>query len=235
MSFLQLHEITRSFKVGTEDLPILKGISLDVQEKEFVSIVGASGSGKSTLMNIIGLLDRPSSGGYLFNGVDVLTASGNQLAQFRANNIGFVFQSFNLVGRSTARENVEMPMMYAGVPRRERAARAEHLLELVGMADRISHRPNELSGGQKQRVAIARALANDPELILADEPTGALDTATGHMVVDLFHKLHEGGRTILFITHNNKLAKETTRIIKLSDGLVTSDKANTPIGRREEH
>ncbi|MDO4908783.1 MAG: ABC transporter ATP-binding protein [Corynebacterium sp.] len=231
MPLLQLNEITRSFVVGDETLEILKGINLTVESKEFVSIVGASGSGKSTLMNIIGMLDLPTSGDYVFNGVDVLTANGNQLADFRANNIGFVFQNFNLIGRSTAKANVEMAMMYAGVPRSERGPRAEYLLELVGMADRMEHKPNELSGGQKQRVAIARALANDPDLILADEPTGALDTNTGHMVVDLFHKLHEGGRTILFITHNMDLARETTRIVKLSDGLIISDEPNEQVSR----
>ncbi|HKM25091.1 MAG TPA: ABC transporter ATP-binding protein, partial [Corynebacterium sp.] len=187
----------------------------------FVSVVGASGSGKSTLMNIIGPLDRPTEGTYLLGGVDVLDADDDQLARYRSAKIGFVFQNFNLIGRIDAQRNVEMPMMYAGVPPRQRQERARELLDLVGMGDRVSHLPNELSGGQKQRVAIARALANSPELLLADEPTGALDSTTGRMVMDVFHQLHrDHGMTIMFITHNPELAEETGRILTMRDGVM---------------
>ncbi|PRQ11657.1 peptide ABC transporter ATP-binding protein [Corynebacterium sp. 13CS0277] len=214
--------ITRTFNVGTEnELTILPGVDLDVAAGEFVSIVGASGSGKSTLMNIIGLLDRGDAGSYFLEGKDMFAADDDELAHYRSQMIGFVFQNFNLIGRIDATKNVEMPLMYAGVPAKQRRARAEELLDLVGMADRRKHLPNELSGGQKQRVAIARALANSPALLLADEPTGALDSQTGRMVMDLFHTLNRDmGATIVFITHNPELAEETGRIITMVDGRV---------------
>jgi putative ABC transport system ATP-binding protein len=205
------------------ELQILNGISIDVNEGEFVSIVGASGSGKSTLMNIIGALDRPTEGTYHLNGIDINTLNDRELSSIRNDEIGFVFQTFNLIPRTNALRNVELPMLYAGKPRRERRERAMELLKLVGMEERYTHQPNELSGGQKQRVAIARALANDPSIILADEPTGALDTKTGHMVMDMFHKLHQEGKTIVLITHSPELAQETQRIITISDGSVISD------------
>ncbi|NLA55744.1 MAG: ABC transporter ATP-binding protein [Corynebacterium humireducens] len=214
--------IVKRFNEGTPaEITILHGCDVTVAPGEFVSVVGASGSGKSTLMNIIGLLDRPTEGTYLLGGVDVLDADDDQLARYRSAKIGFVFQNFNLIGRIDAQRNVEMPMMYAGVPPRQRQERARELLDLVGMGDRVSHLPNELSGGQKQRVAIARALANSPELLLADEPTGALDSTTGRMVMDLFHQLHrDHGMTIMFITHNPELAEETGRILTMRDGVM---------------
>ena len=212
--------IKKSFNIGKEnELEILHGIDFDVNEGEFVSVVGQSGSGKSTLMNIIGLLDRQTSGYYELNKVDISSLKDSELSVYRSKKIGFVFQNFNLIPRSNALKNVELPMTYAGVPKRERTERAERLLEIVDMKDRMNHLPNELSGGQKQRVAIARAMANDPDIILADEPTGALDSKTGRTVMDLFHKLNEvEKRTIIVITHNLELAEEATRIYKMNDG-----------------
>lgn len=227
-SIIEMKDIVKSFYIGTpNELNILKGIDIVVGEGEFVSIVGASGSGKSTLMNIIGALDKPTSGTYILDNIDVSSLKDNELSDIRNKKIGFVFQTFNLIPRSTALSNVELPMLYAGVNAKSRKERAEYLLELVGMKDRMKHLPNELSGGQKQRVAIARALANNPSIILADEPTGALDSATGRLVMDIFHKVHETeGKTIVFITHNNELANETERIITLKDGSIISAKKN---------
>ena len=212
--------IKKSFNIGKEnELEILHGIDFDVNEGEFVSVVGQSGSGKSTLMNIIGLLDRQTSGYYELNKVDISSLKDSELSAYRSKKIGFVFQNFNLIPRSNALKNVELPMTYAGVSKKERTERAERLLEIVDMKDRMNHLPNELSGGQKQRVAIARAMANDPDIILADEPTGALDSKTGRTVMDLFHKLNEvEKRTIIVITHNLELAEEATRIYKMTDG-----------------
>ena len=214
--------IIKRFYIGTpNELQILNGITLDVREGEFLSIVGASGSGKSTLMNIIGALDRPTEGTYVLDGVRVDQAKDDQLSSIRNKKIGFVFQTFNLIPRTSALKNVELPMLYANVPPAKRTRRARELLEMVEMDDRMSHMPNELSGGQKQRVAIARAMANDPAIILADEPTGALDSKTGRLVMDLFHTLHrEQGKTIVLITHNYKLATETDRIVTISDGRI---------------
>ena len=203
-----------------------------MNEGEFVSIVGASGSGKSTLMNMIGVLDRPTEGTYWLDGTDVENAADDELSQIRNRKIGFVFQNFNLISRTNALRNVELPMMYAGVPQKKRTQRAEELLDLVGMGDRMLHQPNELSGGQKQRVAIARAMANDPAIILADEPTGALDSKTGRMVMDLFHQLNrEQGKTIVLITHNQELAAETGRILTMRDGILYT---NGERGARED-
>ena len=222
---ISLKNIIKRYYIGQpNELQILNGISLDVHEGEFVSIVGASGSGKSTLMNIIGALDRATEGTYFLNGTDISTFSDKQLSRIRNSEIGFVFQTFNLISRTNALKNVELPMLYAGVPRHERAERAMKLLELVGMKERYTHQPNELSGGQKQRVAIARAMANNPSILLADEPTGALDTKTGRLVMDIFHKLHkQDGKTIVLITHSPELAQETERIVTISDGSVISD------------
>lgn len=230
---IEMHDIVKSFYIGTpNELEILHSISLNIYEGEFVAIVGVSGSGKSTLMNIIGALDRPTSGGYILDGVPINEMSSNELSQIRNKKIGFVFQTFNLIPRSTSLGNVELPMLYAGQPRKKRVARALELLELVEMSDRSKHMPSELSGGQKQRVAIARAMANDPAIILADEPTGALDTSTGRLVMDIFHTLHrEQGKTIVLITHNEELAKETERIITLRDGRIESEKNNVAKGR----
>lgn len=217
---IKMEGIKKSFNIGKEnELGILHGINLDVDDGDFVSVVGQSGSGKSTLMNIIGLLDRQTSGYYELNGVDISSLKDSELSAYRSKKIGFVFQNFNLIPRSNAIRNVELPMTYAGVSKKERTERAERLLEIVEMKDRMDHLPNELSGGQKQRVAIARAMANNPDIILADEPTGALDSKTGRTVMDLFHKLNEvEKRTIIIITHNLDLAKEATRIYKMSDG-----------------
>ena len=226
---IRLTDIRKNFFIGTpNELKVLKGINLTVYEGEFVAVVGASGSGKSTLMNIIGALDRPTSGGYILDDVDVISAKDSELSGIRNKKIGFVFQTYNLIAKTNALRNVEMPMLYAGVGRKERTKRAEELMELVGMADRMKHLPEELSGGQKQRVAIARAMANDPAIILADEPTGALDSETGRMVMDIFHKLHkEQGKTIVLITHSPELADETERLITLKDGEI--------VGEREGH
>jgi putative ABC transport system ATP-binding protein len=234
---IEMHDIIKSFYLGTpNELQILHGINLNIYEGEFVSIVGASGSGKSTLMNIIGALDRPTSGQYILDGMPLDKMDSNELSQIRNKKIGFVFQTFNLIPRSSSLGNVELPMLYAGQPRRKRAARAMELLELVEMSDRSKHMPNELSGGQKQRVAIARAMANDPAIILADEPTGALDTSTGRLVMDIFHTLHrEQGKTIVLITHNQELAQETERIITIRDGRIESEKNNLPKEREASH
>ena len=230
---IRMRGIVRRFYVGQpNELEILHGIDLDVNEGEFVSIVGASGSGKSTLMNMIGVLDRPTEGTYWLDGTDVEDAADDELSQIRNRKIGFVFQNFNLISRTNALRNVELPMMYAGVPQKKRTQRAEELLDLVGMGDRMLHQPNELSGGQKQRVAIARAMANDPAIILADEPTGALDSKTGRMVMDLFHRLNrEQGKTIVLITHNQELAEETGRILTMRDGILYT---NGERGARED-
>lgn len=230
---IRMRGIVKRFYVGQpNELEILHGIDLDVNEGEFVSIVGASGSGKSTLMNMIGVLDRPTEGTYWLDGTDVEDAADDELSQIRNRKIGFVFQNFNLISRTNALRNVELPMMYAGVPQKKRTQRAEELLDLVGMADRMLHQPNELSGGQKQRVAIARAMANDPAIILADEPTGALDSKTGRMVMDLFHRLNrEQGKTIVLITHNQELAAETGRILTMRDGILYT---NGERGARED-
>lgn len=217
---IELVGIRKHFFEGTEgELEILKGIDLSIDEGEFVSIVGESGSGKSTLMHIIGALDRPTQGEYRLGGINMATAKDKELSAIRNKKIGFVFQTYNLVARTTALANVELPMLYAGMPRKERTARARELLEMVGMSDRMMHKPDELSGGQKQRAAIARAMANDPDIILADEPTGALDSETGKKIMSIFHQLHEEQKkTIVLITHSKELAKETERIITLRDG-----------------
>ena len=223
---INLKRIVKRFYIGQpNELEILHGISLQVKEGEFVSIVGESGSGKSTLMNIIGALDRPTSGDYVLDGVDIGKAKDKQLSEIRNQQIGFVFQTYNLIARTTALANVELPMLYAGVSKRERVSRAEELLQLVGMGNRMAHHSDELSGGQKQRVAIARAVANNPSIILADEPTGALDSKTGRKIMDLFHALHhEQGKTIVLITHSQELAEETERIITLKDGVITGER-----------
>ncbi|MFR9281762.1 MAG: ABC transporter ATP-binding protein [Peptoniphilus lacrimalis] len=219
---IEMKEIKKSFNIGKEnELEILHGINLQVNAGEFVSIVGQSGSGKSTLMNIIGLLDRQTTGIYSLNGVDIKSLNDVELSSYRSKKIGFVFQNFNLIPRSNALKNVELPMLYAKVSRKEREERAKILLEAVDMKERMSHAPSELSGGQKQRVAIARAMANNPDIILADEPTGALDSETGRQVMDLFHKLNEEEkRTIVVITHNLELAEEADRIYRMKDGML---------------
>ena len=220
MKIIELRDIVKKFYIGKpNELEILHGISMEVEAGEFVSVVGPSGSGKSTLMNIIGALDRPTSGDYLLDGIDVQAAPDDYLSDIRNRKIGFVFQTYNLIAKTSALKNVELPMLYAGMPAGKRKERAMELMELVEMDDRASHLPEELSGGQKQRVAIARAMANDPAIILADEPTGALDTKTGRLVMDIFHRLNkEQKKTIVLITHSPELASETDRIINIRDG-----------------
>lgn len=222
-----MRNIVKTYYEGMpNELEILHGIDLTVRTGEFLSIVGESGSGKSTLMNVIGALDRPTSGTYELDGEAVDDLDDTALSRIRNKKIGFVFQSFNLIPRISALDNVKIPLLYAGVSAKERTDRAMELLSMVGMEDRASHQPNELSGGQNQRVAIARAMANDPALLLADEPTGALDSETSHLVMDLFHQLHEEqGKTVVLITHSNELAKETERIVTLSDGCIVADTA----------
>lgn len=226
MDVIDMKDIIKSFYIGTpNELQVLNEISMTIQKGEFVSVVGQSGSGKSTLMNIIGALDKPTGGTYLLDGCDVGRLADGELSDIRNKKIGFVFQTFNLIPRSSALRNVELPMLYSGIGASTRTKRAKELLELVDMGDRMGHLPNELSGGQKQRVSIARALANDPSIILADEPTGALDSKTGRMVMDLFHKLHkEENRTIVLITHNEELAMETDRILTIMDGRIITEK-----------
>lgn len=227
-TIIKMRDIVKRYYIGQpNELEILHGMSIDIHEGEFVAIVGASGSGKSTLMNIIGALDKPTEGQYYLDDTDISKLNDKQLSDIRNKKIGFVFQTFNLISRQNALKNVELPMLYGGMSRRERSKRAMELLKLVEMEDRSTHKPNELSGGQKQRVAIARAMANNPSIILADEPTGALDSKTGHLVMDIFHKLHkEEGKTIVLITHSPELAAETERIITISDGVIVSDSAN---------
>jgi len=227
-NIIEMKNITKSFFIGKPNqLDILKNININIKKGEFVAIVGASGSGKSTLMNIIGALDRQTSGEYILDDVDISQISDNNLSEIRNKKIGFVFQTSNLIPRTNSLQNVELPMLYYGVDRKTRINKAKELLELVGMEDRLTHLPNELSGGQKQRVAIARALANDPDIILADEPTGALDSETGRLIMNIFHKIHETqGRTIILITHEMQLASETQRIITLKDGEIIGEKNN---------
>ena len=225
-TMIDLQGIVKRFFIGKpNELEILHGIDLQVKEGEFVSVVGESGSGKSTLMNIIGALDRPTEGDYVLDGVDIGSAKDKHLSEIRNQKIGFVFQTYNLIARTTALANVELPMLYGAVPKNERMERAKELLNMVGMTDRMQHHSDELSGGQKQRVAIARAMANNPSIILADEPTGALDSGTGRLIMDIFHKLHEEqGKTIVLITHSQELAEETERIVTLKDGRIVGER-----------
>ena len=228
---IQMNGIIKRYYEGKEnELEILHGIDLTVRQGDFVAIVGESGSGKSTLMNIIGALDKPTSGTYLLDGTNVQAMTDSQLSVIRNKKIGFVFQNFNLIGRTSALKNVELPMLYAHVPPRQRTQRAKELLAAVGMAERADHQPNELSGGQKQRVAIARAMANDPSLLLADEPTGALDSATSRTVMDIFHRLNrQQGKTIVLITHSQQLAEECPRILTLIDGRIVSERQGSEV------
>jgi putative ABC transport system ATP-binding protein len=222
-ALLSLQGITRLYQVGSETVRALDGVSFEVGRGEWVAVVGQSGSGKSTLMNILGCLDTPSGGTYRINGKDVRGLADDQLADLRNHEIGFVFQTFQLLPRSTALANVELPLVYRGIARRERRARAEEALRAVGLADRMHHRPNELSGGQRQRVAVARALVGTPSLLLADEPTGNLDSATGDDIIRLFSELHGRGHTILLVTHEPRLAARCPRAIRLMDGRVVAD------------
>jgi len=209
--------------MGQQELQVLKGVSLNIHKNEYVSLMGPSGSGKSTLMNILGCLDSPTAGTYILNGHDVSKMHDNALAEVRNKEIGFVFQQFNLLPRLTALENVALPLIYAGVSKSQRNEKAMHVLEKVNLTDRSHHKPNELSGGQCQRVAIARALVNDPSIILADEPTGNLDTKTSYEIMDIFGKIHAGGNTVVLVTHEEDIAKHSHRIVRLRDGIIETD------------
>lgn len=221
---IHLESIRKSYFMGKNELPVLKGISLDIFKNEYVALMGPSGSGKSTLMNIIGCLDSPTGGSYILNGKDVSSMEDNELAEVRNKEIGFVFQQFNLLPRLTALENVALPLVYGGVSKKQRNERALHVLDLVNLTDRSHHKPNELSGGQCQRVAIARALVNNPSLILADEPTGNLDTSTSYEIMEIFDRIYSEGNTIVLVTHESDIADHARRVVRLRDGVVESDK-----------
>ncbi|NIG57066.1 ABC transporter ATP-binding protein [Chitinophaga sp. Cy-1792] len=225
-SVIHLEDIRKSYFLGKNELPILKGVSLDIYQNEYVALMGPSGSGKSTLMNILGCLDSPSAGTYILSGQDVSKMDDNSLARVRGQEIGFVFQQFNLMPRLTALENVAIPLIYQGVNKKERLEKAYAMLEKVKLSDRSHHKPNELSGGQCQRVAIARALVNDPSLILADEPTGNLDTKTSIEIMEIFGSIHSSGNTVVLVTHEEDIADHARRIIRLRDGVIESDKVN---------
>jgi putative ABC transport system ATP-binding protein len=222
LALIEIRDITRQYAVGDSIVKALDGVSLDVMEHSFTAIIGPSGSGKSTLMNIIGCLDKPTSGSYKLNGQSISDLDGNGLSELRNKTIGFIFQKFNLLPRMTALENVELPLVYSGVPGHERRLRAEAELEAMGLADRMYHKPSELSGGQQQRVAIARALITEPALILADEPTGNLDSKTGREVLHMLERLYSGGKTIVLITHDSSVARRAKRVISIMDGKITS-------------
>jgi putative ABC transport system ATP-binding protein len=226
-AIIQLKNIERHFVVGTELIKALSGITLDIEKNEYVALMGPSGSGKSTLMNVLGCLDTPSHGNYILNGKDVSSMTDNQLAEVRNKEIGFVFQTFNLLPRTTALDNVALPLVYAGFTKSARHERASEVLEKVGLGDRMDHRPNQLSGGQRQRVAVGRALVNNPSIILADEPTGNLDTKTSTEIMGLFDEIHKAGNTIIVVTHEEEIALHAHRIIRLRDGVVESDEINT--------
>jgi putative ABC transport system ATP-binding protein len=221
---IHLENIQKNYYLGKQTIEVLKGISFDIFKNEYVALMGPSGSGKSTLMNILGCLDTPTSGVYVLNGKDVSRTSDNDLADVRNNEIGFVFQQFNLLPRLTAVENVALPLVYAGVPKKQRTEKAMEVLRKVDLVDRATHKPNEMSGGQNQRVAIARALVNDPSIILADEPTGNLDSKTSYEIMDIFGKIHESGNTVILVTHEEDISHYAHRIIRLLDGIIESDK-----------
>ena len=220
---IKIRNITRDFALGSEIVKVLKGIDLDIERGEYVALMGPSGSGKSTLMNLLGCLDTPTSGSYELNGSDVSNMTDDELAEIRNKEIGFVFQTFNLLPRTTALENVALPMIYAGASKSDRTERAKQVLTDVGLADRMDHKPNQLSGGQRQRVAVGRALVNKPSIILADEPTGNLDSKTSEEIMKLFGDIHKAGNTVILVTHEEEIAEHADRIIRLRDGIVESD------------
>jgi putative ABC transport system ATP-binding protein len=228
-ALIHLKELRKSYFLGQQELEVLKGISLEIEKNAYLALMGPSGSGKSTLMNILGCLDTPTSGTYILNEKDVSKMDDNALAEVRNKQIGFVFQQFNLLPRLTALENVSLPLIYAGMNRHDRQERAMQMLETVNLTDRSHHRPNELSGGQCQRVAIARALVNDPALILADEPTGNLDTRTSYEIMEIFGKIHDNGNTVVLVTHEEDIAKYAKREIRLRDGMIESDRIRSQI------
>ena len=230
---IELEGIARKYQIGTEVIHALKSITLTIYKNEYVALMGPSGSGKSTLMNILGCLDTPTAGRYVLNGTDVSSMEDNQLAEIRNKEIGFVFQTFNLMPRYTALENVALPLIYAGVSKDGRNARAEEVLRQVDLGNRMDHKPNELSGGQRQRVAVARALVNHPSIILADEPTGNLDSKTSYEIMALFEDIHKAGNTIIIVTHEEDIAMHAHRIVRVKDGLVESDTVNSPISVKD--
>ncbi|MGZ8557691.1 MAG: ABC transporter ATP-binding protein [Chitinophagaceae bacterium] len=234
-SIIHLENIRKNYFMGKNVLEVLKGLSLDIFKNEYVALMGPSGSGKSTLMNIIGCLDTPTSGNYILNQQDVSKMIDNSLAEVRNKEIGFVFQQFNLLPRLTALENVALPLVYAGMSKKLRNQKALHVLSMVNLTDRSHHRPNELSGGQSQRVAIARALVNDPAIILADEPTGNLDTKTSYEIMEIFNNIHNGGNTIVLVTHEEDIANHAHRIVRLRDGVIESDAKNMKVGVYAQH
>ncbi|WP_299114726.1 ABC transporter ATP-binding protein [uncultured Winogradskyella sp.] len=223
---IEIRNIIRDFKLGQETVHVLKGIDLDIKRGEYVAIMGPSGSGKSTLMNLLGCLDTPTAGSYLLNGNDVSEMSDDELAEIRNTEIGFVFQTFNLLPRTTALDNVALPMIYAGASKKQRVERASEVLTDVGLDDRMDHKPNQLSGGQRQRVAVGRALVNRPSIILADEPTGNLDSKTGEEIMALFDEIHSKGNTVIMVTHEEDIAAHAKRVIRLRDGIIESDTFN---------
>jgi putative ABC transport system ATP-binding protein len=227
--------LEKHYRMGTETVRALRGVDVEIARNEYVAIMGPSGSGKSTLMNLIGCLDSPTAGEYILNGHRVAGLEDDELARIRNREIGFVFQTFNLLPRSTAQENVELPLVYAGVPKRERKQRAAEALRSVDLADRMHHRPNELSGGQRQRVAIARALVNNPSILLADEPTGNLDSRTSDEIMGLFQQLHSEGQTIIMVTHEHDIAAHAERVVTLRDGLIESDQRQSPVPAGTAH
>lgn len=221
---IHLENIRKNYYLGKQTIEVLKGITFDIFRNEYVALMGPSGSGKSTLMNILGCLDTPTAGTYILNGKDVSRTSDNELAEVRNNEIGFVFQQFNLLPRLTALENVALPLVYAGIPKKQRTEKAMEVLRKVDLVDRATHKPNEMSGGQNQRVAIARALVNDPSIILADEPTGNLDSKTSYEIMEIFGKIHNSGNTVILVTHEEDISHYAHRIIRLRDGIIESDK-----------
>lgn len=223
---IAVKDVFKIYKIGTQEVKALNGLTLDIHKNEYVALMGPSGSGKSTLMNLIGALDSPTSGEYWLNGKDVSRMKDDDLAAVRNTEIGFVFQTFNLLPRYTALENVAMPLIYAGYSKKDRTERAKEVLNMVGLGDRMDHRPNELSGGQRQRVAVARALVNKPSIILADEPTGNLDTKTSYEIMALFNDIHQGGNTVILVTHEEDIAQHAHRIVRLRDGVVETDLVN---------
>lgn len=230
---ISVRDLKKIYIMGTTQVNALQGVDLDIHKSEFVALMGPSGSGKSTLMNLIGCLDTPTSGDYILNGINVSTMTDNELAEVRNKEIGFIFQTFNLLPRLSALENVALPLVYGGVPKAQRIAKARETLDAVGLGDRVDHKPNELSGGQRQRVAIARALVNEPSIILADEPTGNLDTKTSIEIMVILEKIHDLGNTIILVTHEPDIAEHAHRIVRLRDGLVESDIRNENIVRSD--